>query len=48
MGAGEIGIGGFTALLAHPGLASLPVLIETPGNDHERAADIARLKAMRP
>jgi deoxyribonuclease IV len=47
VGSGEIGMDGFGAILAHPGLAGLPVLIETPGSDAERAADILRLKAMR-
>jgi deoxyribonuclease IV len=47
VGGGEIGLDGFGAILAHPSLAGLPVLIETPGSDDERAADIIRLKAMR-
>jgi endonuclease IV len=38
---------GFAAILAHPRLASLPVVIETPGSDQERAADVASLKALR-
>jgi deoxyribonuclease-4 len=46
IGAGEIGMTGFTAILAHPGLADLPVIIETPGTREERAADVARLRAM--
>lgn len=37
---------GFTAILAHPGLVDLPVVIETPGTTKERAADIARLRIM--
>src|SRR6266498_2700643 len=44
VGTGAIGLTGFLAILAHPGLARLPVVIETPGSDQERAADIARLK----
>ena len=46
IGAGRIGMAGFAAILAHPGLAELPVVIETPGTRSERAADIARLKAV--
>jgi deoxyribonuclease-4 len=46
IGAGQIGVSGFTAILAHPGLADLPVVIETPGTREERAADVARLRAM--
>jgi deoxyribonuclease-4 len=48
IGAGEIGMTGFAAILAHPGLADLPVVIETPGTREERAADVARLRAMSP
>jgi deoxyribonuclease-4 len=46
IGAGEIGLPGFAAILAHPGLADLPVVIETPGTREERAADVARLRAL--
>jgi deoxyribonuclease-4 len=46
IGAGQIGMAGFAAILGHPGLADLPVVIETPGSRSERAADIARLRAM--
>jgi deoxyribonuclease-4 len=46
IGAGEIGMDGFSAILAHPGLADLPVVIETPGSREERAADVARLRAL--
>jgi deoxyribonuclease IV len=46
IGAGQIGMAGFTAILAHPGLADLPVVIETPGTTQERAADVARLRTM--
>jgi deoxyribonuclease-4 len=48
IGKGEIGMSGFGAILAHPRLADLPVVIETPGSDQERAADVATLKALRP
>ncbi len=46
IGAGQIGVAGFTAILAHPGLVDLPVVIETPGTTQERAADVARLKTV--
>jgi deoxyribonuclease-4 len=46
IGAGQIGMAGFAAILGHPGLADLPVVIETPGTKSERAADVARLRAM--
>jgi deoxyribonuclease-4 len=46
IGAGQIGMAGFAAILGHPGLADLPVVIETPGSRSERAADLARLRAM--
>ncbi len=46
IGAGEIGLAGFAAILAHPGIAGLPVVIETPGTEEERAADVARLRTM--
>lgn len=48
VGAGAIGTAGFAALLAHPALADLPVLVETPGSDDDRAADVALLKSLRP
>ena len=46
IGAGQIGMAGFAAILGHPRLTDLPVVIETPGTRSERAADIARLRAM--
>jgi deoxyribonuclease IV len=46
IGQGQIGLDGFQAMLGHPALAGLPVLIETPGTPTERAADVARLRAM--
>jgi deoxyribonuclease-4 len=48
VGAGTIGADGFAAMLAHPTLAGLPVLVETPGSDDDRAADVALLKSLRP
>jgi deoxyribonuclease IV len=46
IGDGRIGLDGFRAILGHPALADLPVVIETPGTPDERAADVARLRAM--
>jgi deoxyribonuclease-4 len=46
IGEGQIGLDGFRAILAHPALADLPVVIETPGTPDERAADVASLRAM--
>jgi deoxyribonuclease IV len=46
IGEGQIGLDGFRAILGHPALADLPVVIETPGTPDERAADVARLRAM--
>jgi deoxyribonuclease IV len=46
IGEGHIGLTGFQAMLGHPALADLPVVIETPGTSTERAADVARLRAM--
>jgi deoxyribonuclease-4 len=49
IGKGSIGEAAFAELLAHPALAGVPVLVETPdedGDGHE--ADIARLRALAP
>jgi deoxyribonuclease-4 len=43
IGTGTIGDQGFAALLAHPGLAGLPVITETTGDPGQTAADLARL-----
>jgi deoxyribonuclease IV len=43
IGTGTIGDQGFTAILAHPGLAGLPVITETTGDPAQMAADLARL-----
>jgi deoxyribonuclease-4 len=48
IGTGTIGDQGFTAVLAHPGLAPLPVITETTGDPAQMAADIARLNRLRP
>lgn len=48
IGYGEIGIEGFAALMKHPALAGLTVIIETPANTPEdHARDIAVLKELR-
>jgi deoxyribonuclease-4 len=48
IGTGTIGDHGFAAILAHPGLASLPVITETTGDPDQMATDVARLKRLRP
>jgi deoxyribonuclease-4 len=48
IGTGTIGDQGFTALLAHPGLAPLPVITETTGDPDQIAADLSRLRRLRP
>jgi deoxyribonuclease-4 len=48
IGTGTIGDQGFAAILAHPGLATLPVITETTGDPDQMAADLARLHRLRP
>ncbi|GAA3941928.1 deoxyribonuclease IV [Actinoplanes auranticolor] len=49
IGEGRIGAAAFAELLAHPATAGLPVIVETPTEQHEgHAADIALLKGLRP
>jgi deoxyribonuclease IV len=48
IGTGTIGDQGFAAVLAHPGLAGLPVITETTGDPDQMAADVARLHRLRP
>ena len=48
IGTGTIGDQGFAAILAHPGLAALPVITETTGDPDQMAADLARLRRLRP
>jgi deoxyribonuclease IV len=48
IGAGTIGDQGFAAILAHPGLATLPVITETTGDPDQMAADLTRLNRLRP
>ena len=48
IGTGTIGDQGFTAILAHPALATLPIITETTGDPAQMAADLARLHNLRP
>jgi deoxyribonuclease IV len=48
IGTGTIGDRGFAAILAHPGLAALPVITETTGDPAQMATDLTRLKRLRP
>jgi deoxyribonuclease-4 len=48
IGTGTIGDQGFAAILAHPGLAALPVITETTGDPDQMATDLTRLKHLRP
>ncbi|HEX9999436.1 MAG TPA: deoxyribonuclease IV [Actinoplanes sp.] len=48
IGAGRIGTAAFAELLAHPAAAGVPVIVETPTEEHAgHAADIALLKSLR-
>ena len=48
IGQGKIGAAAFAELLAHPAVAGLPVIVETPSEKHQgHAADIALLKGLR-
>ena len=48
IGTGTIGDQGFTAILAHPALATLPIITETTGDPTQMATDLARLHHLRP
>ncbi|MCT2593355.1 deoxyribonuclease IV [Streptomyces sp. N2-109] len=48
IGSGHIGAGPFEELLRHPATAGVPLVVETPGGAAVHAADIARLKELRP
>ncbi len=48
IGTGTIGDQGFAAILAHPGLATLPVITETTGDPVQMATDLTRLNHLRP
>jgi len=47
IGAGSIGAAPFAELLAHPAVAGVPVVVETPSEDDGHAKDIALLTALR-
>ena len=47
VGRGRIGLEPFRDLLAHPAVAGLPVVLETPGGSAAHADDIALLDSMR-
>ncbi len=48
IGQGRLGTAPFAELLAHPATAGIPVIVETPTEEHEgHAADIALLKSLR-
>jgi deoxyribonuclease-4 len=48
IGAGTIGTAAFAELLTHPATAGVPVIVETPNDEHGgHAADIALLKSLR-
>jgi deoxyribonuclease IV len=47
IGSGTIGERGFAAVLAHPGLAALPVVTETTGDPDQMARDLACLRRLR-
>lgn len=48
IGAGHIGAEPFAELMSHPATAGVPLVVETPGGREGHAADVARLKALRP
>jgi deoxyribonuclease-4 len=49
IGAGTIGEAPFAELLAHPAVAGVPVVVETPAKGHEgHAADLATLRRLLP
>jgi deoxyribonuclease IV len=48
IGRGRIGLEAFSGLLAHPAVAGLPVLLETPGGAEACAEDLALLDGLRP
>jgi deoxyribonuclease-4 len=47
IGAGHIGAEPFRALLSHPTMQQVPIVIETPGGETEHATDITLLKSLR-
>jgi deoxyribonuclease IV len=47
IGAGQIGLAGFGALLRHPVTRGVPFVVETPGGQAGHARDVAALRALR-
>jgi deoxyribonuclease-4 len=47
IGAGEIGVDPFKELLAHPAVAHVPLILETPGQEPEHSKEVALLKKFR-
>jgi deoxyribonuclease IV len=47
IGAGQIGLAGFGALLRHPLTRGVPFIVETPGGQAGHARDVAALRALR-
>ncbi len=47
IGSGHVGSEPFRALLAHETMQHVPVVIETPGDEAEHAADVALLQSLR-
>ena len=48
IGTGTIGDQGFTAILAHPALSTLPIITETTGDPTQMATDLTRLHRLQP
>ncbi|MCW2872089.1 MAG: apurinic endonuclease Apn1 [Streptomyces oryziradicis] len=48
IGTGHIGAEPFRDLFTHPATQGVPLIIETPGGPEGHAADVARLKELRP
>ncbi|MPZ62448.1 MAG: deoxyribonuclease IV [Propionibacteriales bacterium] len=48
VGRGRIGLDAFAEMFAHPALAGVPVLLETPGGVEADREDIPLLKSLRP
>ncbi len=48
IGEGHIGTAGFAPLFTHRATDGVPLVIETPGPQRQHAADIERLKSLRP
>ena len=47
IGVGEIGLDPFKELIAHPVIANVPLILETPGQETEHAREVALLKKFR-